>query len=379
MLTISDVFAALVKSSRSSSDITNSTHALANAILSRRVKNLYSHLGSQQRSRASATLLMLSHLVSLGPAMGREFIRVFDFGIPALPQLARPLRARKGETTGEAAVRQQQAWEFADPVRRPTRAAFITLVLCLLRSADAQLLPEILRVRPLISGMLQNLSSDPPEVQLEVLKVLQKRVMGPRISIGPAAKSDLFNDSALWQLSNICAAGEEYEETNSGDGHEDGAEEADGEEKNKETDKTTAAAAAVGMTRRKASDLAFQILLCVCIDPQQGVCSTPEAISEFRVLQASSTGALSPGQRRELRWLQRLRPAESARHGELLRAATAHDPSLSAAMLLSLQYSMEPMATGKWLVHAGIVGSLIQNVAKVDIGLRDLAERYEKI
>lgn len=372
MLAISDIFATSARSSRASSHATTAATTLANAILSRRIKSIYSHLASQQRNRASAALILLAELVSLGPAMGRELTRVFDFGLPALPQLARPLRARKGESTLEASTRQQQEWASEDPVRRPTRAAFIGLALSLLRCADAQLLPEVLRLRPLLGGMMQSLSNDPPMIQLEVLKVLQKRVLGARASIGPAAKAEFFNDAALGQLASVCAAGEDYDTTESTSENEE--EKGEKKENEKET-----SASAIGSVRRHASDLSFQILHAVCIDPQQGICISSEASDEFRTLQASSTTALSPGQRRLLRWLQRLHPAESARHGELLRAATGHDPSLAAAMLLSVQYAMEPMATGRWLVHAGVVGSLVQSLARVKIGLLEIAERYRKL
>ncbi|KAL4518589.1 hypothetical protein Ndes2437B_g00681 [Nannochloris sp. 'desiccata'] len=353
MLTSTAIFTALSTKSKPppSAAAVNAANALATALLSRRLRSFYSHLASQQRTRATAALLLLAAIASFSPWTARELVRVFDFGLSALPQLARSIRPRKGETTEQAGVRQLQEWANSDPLKRPTRAAFTTLCQTLLLSADAQLLPEVIRLRSLLGGVLHHMSNDPPVVQLEMLKIMQKRVVASKVPLGPATRAELFSDATLGQLAAICAAGED----------DDGIA-ADEEE-------------SIGKIRRQASDLSFSILHSVCTDPGNGLCSGKEACFEFRTLQSSAISALNPGQRRLLRWLQRLKPAESSRQGELLRATVAHDPALAAAMLLSLPYSLEPTANGKWLVHASIVGSLMQSVASAQVGLLELAER----
>ena len=352
MLTLTDIFTAL--SSKSKTPIPaaalTAANAVATALITRRLRSFYSHLASQQRTRATPALLLLAAIASLGPSTARELVRVFDFGLSALPQLARSLRPRKGETSEQAGIRQRQEWASPDPLKRPTRAAFTSLCQALLLTADVQLLPEILRIRPLIGGTLHHLSNDPPLVQLEMLKIVRKKVVASKVPLGPATKAELFSDATLGQLAAICAAGE------------DDIAIAD-------VENTTA------KTRRQASDLSFQILHSVCTDPRNGLCSSIEACLEFRTLQSSAVAALNHGQRRLIRWLQRLKPAESSRQGELLRAAVTHDAALAAAMLLSLHYPMEPTATGRWLVHSSIVGSLMQSVASAQVGLVELGER----
>ncbi len=355
MFTLTDIFTALSTKSKPppSPAAVNAANAVATALLSRRLRSFYSHLASTQRTRATPALLLLAAIASFSPSTARELVRVFDFGLSALPQLARSLRPRKGETSEQAGIRQRQEWANSDPIKRPTRAAFTSLCQALLLSADAQLLPEILRLRPLLGGTLHHLSNDPPAVQLEMLKVVQKKVLASKVPLGPATKAELFSDATLGQLAAICAAGED-------DIVEDSIE-------NEEN--------SIAKVRRQASDLSFAILHSVCTEASNGLCSSKEACLEFKTLESSAFAALNPGQRRLLRWLQRLKPAESSRQGELLRAAVAHDPALAAAMLLSLPYSMEPTATGKWLVHASIVGSLMQSVASAQVGLLELAER----
>jgi hypothetical protein len=359
MLTLRDIFTALSTKSKPppSSVAVTAANAVATALLSRRLRSFYSHLASQQRTRATAALLLLAAIASLSPSTARELVRVFDFGLSALPQLARSIRPRKGETSEQAGIRQRQEWANADPIKRPTRAAFTTFCQSLLLTADAQLLPEILRLRPLLGGTLHHISNDPPVVQLEMLQIVQKRVLALKVPLGPATRAELFSDATLGQLAAICAAGED----------DDGIDAAADEEKEEEN--------IAKIIRRQASDLSFSILHSVCTNPSYGLCSSKDACLEFRTLQSSAISALNPGQRRLLRWLQRLKPAESSSQGELLRATVAHDPALAAAMLLSLPYSMEPTATGKWLVHSSIVGSLMQSVASAHVGLVELAER----
>jgi Ribosome 60S biogenesis N-terminal len=368
MLTLTDIFTALSPKSKTreqpppSAAAVTAANTVATALLSRRLRSFYSHLASSQRTRATAALLLLAAIASFSPSTARELVRVFDFGLSALPQLARSIRPRKGETSEQAGIRQRQEWANSDPVKRPTRAAFTSLFQALLLSADAQLLPEVLRLRPLLGGTLHHLSNDPPVVQLEILKIVQKKVLASKTPLGPATKAELFSDATLGQLAAICAAGEDDIDNS-----------VENEEENE--NKKLSEEESLAKIRRQASDLSFSILHSVCIDANNGLCSSLETCLEFRTLQSSSVSTLNPGQRRLLRWLQRLKPAESSRQGELLRATVAHDPALAAAMLLSLPYSMEPTATGKWLVHASIVGSLMQSVASAQVGLVELAER----
>ena len=47
----------------------------------------------------------------------------------------------------------------------------------------------------------------------------------------------------------------------------------------------------------------------------------------------------------------------------------------AVALLLSFPFSLEPAATGRWVAHAAVAGALVQQAARLPVGLRGLAER----
>lgn len=81
-----------------------------------------------------------------------------------------PCREKKGESAADLRRRYWQQWALGDPLKRPTRALFSELALCLLRHAagDALLTQQLLQLRPLAGGLLHHLAADPPSQQLEV-------------------------------------------------------------------------------------------------------------------------------------------------------------------------------------------------------------------
>lgn len=286
-------------------------------------------------------------------------MRVFDFGLAALPQLAKPRKGRKGEAAADAAQRLQKEWTNDDPLKQPTRAAFISFALALVSTADAQLLPEVLTLRPLIGGTLHFLSSDPPSAQVAVLRVLRKLVAAKRTAAGAFPGAEVLGDAALGQLAAIAASGPE------GSLNKDEAPEGDNSHAHNVESSSNAT------LEKDAADLAFEILHAAVTDHRLGLCCPPSAAFTLTLAAAQ----LTHGQRRLVRWLQSLRPADSSSHGALIAAATEHDSALAAAMLLSLPYSLEPTATGRWLTHVGVVGGLLQAVANSPVGLAALAER----
>lgn len=352
--------------------------------------------------------------------------------LPTTCQLPAPRREKKGEAPSEHRQRYWQQWELGDALKRPTRALFSELALGLLRQAgapatgDPLLLQQLLQLRPLVGGLLCHLGGDPPAQQLQVgvcacrervvgaellcwqmhhsragnwvawipdsvllttplslccypcpapmqvLQLLQKRVLSARAAVPPAVQAEAFSDAALQQLAAIAAtaavegAEEEGEEGEAGGG-EDGA---------------AATVAGASKAHAAAAAAALEVLLAVATAPCHGVAAASAATAQFALADAGSH-QLQPGQRRLLRLLLRLRPADSAAHLQLLLAAAAADAPLAAALLLALPYTLEPAATGagagaaavgRWFAHTAVASRLLQQLPEAaPVGLQLLA------
>jgi hypothetical protein len=147
--------------------------ALAQGLLSRRMKALYFNLSSEVRGKANAALCLLGALAGQGPDTARELARLFDFSLAALPNLARLPRQGKGDAAaaeGEANLQARlwQQWRGGDALKRPTRAAFVSFALSMLCQADALTLGTLLATRPLTGGLLNHLAGDPPKIRMQV-------------------------------------------------------------------------------------------------------------------------------------------------------------------------------------------------------------------
>ena len=197
--------------------------------------------------------------------------------------------------------------------------------------------------------------------------MLQKRVLAARAAVPPAVQAEAFSDAALQQLAAIASAAPV-------EGAEEDAEDAKEEE----------AGASAGAQRRAAAAAALEVLLAVATDPAHGLAAPPAATAGFALADAGSH-QLQPGQRRLLRMLLRLRPADSAAHLQLLLAAAAADAPLAAALLLALPYSLDPAAAGaaagaaavgRWFAHAAVASRLLQLLpSAAPSGLQLLASR----
>lgn len=76
----------------------------------------------------------------------------------------------------------------------------------MLQCSDPLLLPVLLRTRPLMGGLLNHLSTDPPGIITGILQLLQDRVLGNNSRVTAAVQYELWTDSALEQLATICTA-----------------------------------------------------------------------------------------------------------------------------------------------------------------------------
>jgi hypothetical protein len=208
---------------------------IAHELVSSRIKVFYYHLSSSKNERISASLLLLASVCSFSLSCTEEVVQNFDFSLSALSGLARPRKQRKDEPQSAFYERMKREWNETDPLRRPTRCAFISWVLSLLRNSNPHVLKTVLRIRPLTRGVLHSLSSDPPNVQIEVLTALRVHVVVGRdfqkpihhlnsfsndthgsqgamqgSSLSAADRSHIWTDAALGQLSKISA---QYEGT----------------------------------------------------------------------------------------------------------------------------------------------------------------------
>lgn len=305
----------------------------------------------------------------MSSSLAREVVRVFDFSLSALPSLAKPPRGKKGESALDAAQRFASEWRESDPLKQPLRAAFNRLTLSLIESSDATLLPEVLSIKTMMNGTLHHVSVDPASHQYEVLRVLHDKLFKKKnpngdgaVIASPSIAAELFGDVALMQLALIAAA-----EANGSSEDKD---------KDDNDDENIAAVA-----------LAYTILLNLMTDAQYGTCSGGRSstnaaffdginlMNNRKSVQASAAmhknhaslmalvsschSSLTQGQRRILRLIHRLKPSESSHHGDLILACIQRDDALAAAFMLSLPYYLEPEVSHRWVVHAGIAGSLL--------------------
>eukprot|EP00798_Chlamydomonas_sp_ICE-L_P000070 gene70-12890_t len=70
---------------------------------------------------------------------------------------------------------------------RPSRALFVDFACALLRSADQNMLSQLLMLRPLMGGLLCFLAGDPPSACLQVLQLLSSRVVQAQLPGSTAA------------------------------------------------------------------------------------------------------------------------------------------------------------------------------------------------
>lgn len=182
-----------------------------------------------------------------------------------------------------------------------SRYYFIEFALSFLVVGDPELLRWILQKRPLYAGVLHSLAKDEESTIVQVLTVLQEKVMSPAALVPAGLQSAIFGDVALEQLARI--AGDNV--------------------------------------FKEPADLAYQTLMSLCTDPSHGLC--PELTSAWE-----PTKTKSGNQGRLLRLMLRLRATEVFRHRELLLATARSRPKLAAAYLDSVPYTLEPRPSPSW-------------------------------
>ncbi|KAL2643291.1 hypothetical protein R1flu_010878 [Riccia fluitans] len=277
---------------------------LARSLVRNRMKDIYSHLSSSQKSRQNAALLLLAAIVGRGRVLAIEIATTFDFTLEALRKLARPPRQQKPEYRKDMIL------------KRPTRFAFVNFAMSFLEVGDPGLLRWILQKRPLYAGVLHNLSKDDETTVVKVLVLFQEVVMAPEMMVPRGLQSVLFGDATLDQLARVCA----------------------------------------DESLQLGREFAYDILLRVCTDPSHGLCPDSTEIWEAS---SGKTGAFGGGQARLLRLMSRLKVIEVDAHRDVLLATGRARPKFAAAYLAAIPFSLEPRVSPAWFTAMSLIATLI--------------------
>ena len=143
--------------------------SLARAIMTRRMRHVYSHLGSGIRARVNAALMVLAATARRGRKSAAELFRTFDFTLAALPKIAAPPREFHGKEGGASTKRRR---EPRDVLAGSTRRAFCEFVLSFFAVKDDALLRPVLAQRVLFGNVARFAAGDDYEMQRRILRVV---------------------------------------------------------------------------------------------------------------------------------------------------------------------------------------------------------------
>ncbi|MCO5587441.1 hypothetical protein L7F22_041390 [Adiantum nelumboides] len=265
---------------------------VARLIISTKLKDIYAHLTSGERSRQCVVLHLLASIVKRGNMLASELATTFDFTLNVLPNLARAPKAKKREVKQNS-----QKWS--------TRSAFIDFAMSFLEVCHAALLRWVLQIRPLYSGVLHKLANDDEVTIIHVLRVFQDKVLDASAMVPPGLQSALFGDSALEQMATISS----------------------------------------DVLHSEAAGVAHDTLLKLCTDVSHGLC--PE-LSALWGTSPGKAGNFGGSHGRLVRLMIKLRATEVQNHRELLLSISAKRPTLVAAYFDFFPYSLEPRNTNSW-------------------------------
>ena len=177
---------------------------LARAILSRRMRAVYSHLTSGVRVRHNCALALLGAVAARSRTLAWETLRAVDFSLPAFATLA---NAEKSETTFERDAPQTvlpRVVRRGPPQAPPARHVFVRFALAFFaHPGDPALIRSALGVKALFGNVLRKLAADPPALAREALVVLRDVVMSPSGGVPARLRAALMSDAALEQLAAI--------------------------------------------------------------------------------------------------------------------------------------------------------------------------------
>ena len=280
--------------------------SLARAIMSRRMRQIYSHLASGVRVRVNAGLMTLAGIAGRGKRCASELFRTFDFSLAVLPKIASPPR----DSGAKDGTSQRRHRDGKDVLAGSTRRAFCEFVLAFFAVNDAALLRPVLAQRVLFGNVARFSASDDPSMQIRMLQVIKEDIISAKSGVPARLRAALFGDVTLEQLATMA-------------GREDVEDEA-------------------STSGRVARD-AREVLCELFTNPAHGLC--PER-----------SGAAPKKCQSIVRLLQKLRPMDCEAHLTILLRACETHPPLAMMYLPNAKYALEPRLSVHWLAATGLLG-----------------------
>jgi len=300
--------------------------ALARAIMSRRMRQVYSHLASGVRVRVCAGLMVLAGIAGRGKRCAAELFRTFDFTLAVLPKLAMPPR---DSATKDSAKGQHKRKDGKDVLAGSTRRAFCEFVLAFFAVKDASLLRPVLAQRVLFGNVARFAAGDDPAMQMRVMQVIREDIMDVGSGVPARLRAALFGDVTLEQLATMAGQADADEVSTSG---------------------------------RVAKD-AREVLSELFTNSAHGLCPEKSGVASKKSVSI-------------VRLLQKLRPIDCEAHLKILLDACETHPVLASMYLPNAKYSLEPRLSAHWLASAGLLGR-VSVAAGADVAASAAASRFD--
>ena len=298
--------------------------SLARAIMTRRMRHIYSHLGSGIRVRVNAALMVLAAIAGRGKRSAAELFRTFDFSLAALPKIASP--PREGASKDGVALKRRK--EPKDVLAGSTRRAFCEFVLAFFSVKDRSLLRPLLAQRVLFGNVARFSAGDEVEMQYKILRVLSDDVLSKESGVPSRLRAALFGDVSLEQLATIS-------------GQSDDAEQLPG----------------------RVAIMATNLLVSLFTDPAHGLVSEKSGVASKKCATI-------------VRLLHKLRPIENDAHHRILLIACETHPLLATLYLPGAKFTLEPRLSSHWLTSANLLGRISVAAGK-DSASSEAAARIE--
>ncbi|KAG0485486.1 hypothetical protein HPP92_009565 [Vanilla planifolia] len=263
---------------------------LARSVIEDKLDDIYVELKSQDTRRQSAALFLLASIVKRGMGLASEVAKRFDFKLPVLSKLSKLFRVQKVKKAGNGCNHGR---------KRSSRKAFVEFAISFVEVGNPRLLRWILQQKEMFSGVLRGLANDDADTVITVLTTLHNRVLREDSLVPPGLRSVLFGSATLEQLSLISG----------------------------------------NPMAGPVADIAHDVLLMVCTDPQNGL--MPGA-------------GLKGNQKWLLDLMRKLKPNKVAHHKHLLLAIVKGRPNLCSVYMDEFPYNLEPNASTSWLVDCYI-------------------------